>query len=61
MSINMTNPTTLLELIDAASNHVAQIRLATMIGDRARVETSIVEAERLLSLAMEKAESLEEK
>lgn len=55
----MTNPETLLELIDAASNYVAQIRIATMVGDKNRIELAINEAERLLSVAMDKSEQAE--
>lgn len=40
MSINMTNPTTLLELIDAAANHVSQIRIAAVALDKAETEES---------------------
>lgn len=34
MSIEMENPETVVEKIDAASNYVAQIRLALMTGDK---------------------------
>lgn len=59
MSIEMENPQTLVELIDAASNWVAQIRLADAIGDKNHISKAISEAERLLSIALEKAEELE--
>lgn len=48
MSIDLENPDTVLGKIDAAANFVAQIRLATMIGDKERVLFAIAEAERLL-------------
>lgn len=56
MSIEMENPQTLPELIDAAWNYVEQIRLASMVGDKARMELAINEASRLLSVAIEKAQ-----
>lgn len=56
MSIEMENPQTLSELIDAAWNHVEQIRIANTIGNKSHVEKAVSEASRLLSLAMEKIE-----
>lgn len=51
MSINLEKPETVLGKVDAAANFVAQIRLATMIGDSAKVTSAIAEAERLLHTA----------
>lgn len=51
MSINLKNPKTLLELIDAARNHNAQIRIAAMVGDMKRVEKCVDESESLLLTA----------
>lgn len=53
MSIEMENPQTTLEKADAAANYVAQIRLAFMIGDRAKVEEGIENAQRLLCMVVE--------
>lgn len=55
MSIEMENPQTLPELIDAAANYVAQIRIANMVGDCARLNRATDEAARLLSTALDKA------
>jgi len=44
----MKNPITVLEKIDAAANHVAQIRLALMVGDKAHALQAVENAERLL-------------
>lgn len=52
MSINLENPETVLGKVDAAANYVAQIQLATIIGDQKRVEKAISEAARLLHEAM---------
>lgn len=59
MSIEMENPKTAKELVDAAWNYVEQIRLAFSINDRVRVEHAVNEASRLLSLVMEKLEESE--
>lgn len=56
MSIEMENPKTLVELLDAVANYVQQIRIATSIGDRARITLALSEAERLVTLAMDKTE-----
>lgn len=56
MSINLINPETVQGKVDAAANFVAQIRLAVMIGDKARIETAINEAERHLNNALEQIE-----
>lgn len=58
MSIEMKNPETLVELIDAAWNHVEQIRLAVALGDAVKRDSAINAASRLLSIAVEKAEAL---
>ncbi len=60
MSIEMENPKTPLELVDAARNHVAQIRIAMMVGDRRKMEQQIEKAEErlfTLQLEIEKSES----
>lgn len=56
MSIEIENPQTTKEMVDAAWNYVEQARLAMMIGDRQRLETAISEASRLLGNAMQKME-----
>lgn len=56
MSIEMENPKGLVELIDAAWNHVEQIRIAMTIGDIKHANVCQNEASRLLSLAMQEAE-----
>jgi hypothetical protein len=56
MSIEMDNPKTIMELIDAASNHVAQIRIALMIGDLRKAEDSIDRSSELLAKALSKCE-----
>lgn len=48
MSIEIENPKTTLEMIDSAANHVAQIRLAMMIGDSKKAISAVENAERLL-------------
>lgn len=48
MSIEMENPETPLEIIDAARNWNAQIRIASMIGDSRRVEMCIEKIDALL-------------
>ena len=52
MSINLNNPQTLLEKMDAADNHVAQIRIALMVGDKSRALESVEKAARLISDAV---------
>lgn len=44
----MENPQTVAEQIDAASNYVAQIRLALMVGDKERAMNAVENASRLL-------------
>ena len=51
MSIELRNPEMVLGKIDAAANYVAQIRIASMIGDDATVLFAVGEAERLLFAA----------
>ncbi len=57
MSIEMENPQTLVELIDAASNYVAQIRLASAIGDNSRLTMCLDKAGELLHEALQKADA----
>lgn len=57
MSIEMENPETLGEKIDAASNWVAQIKLAKMIGDSARIELALEKSATLLFDALQIVES----
>lgn len=57
MSINLKNPETVLEKVDAAFNYVCQIRLAFMVGDTDRVLTALDEAERLLHESVESLEA----
>lgn len=59
MSIEMENPKTLLELVDAAANHVAQIRIALMIGDNQKASASVESAADLLHRAVLKADEQE--
>lgn len=59
MSIEMENPKTLVELIDAASNYVAQIRLAYMTGDGAHLIKCLDKANALLFEAVQKAQEIE--
>ncbi len=48
MSIEMDNPKTILEKLDAAANYAAQIRIALMIGDKARVDFALSKIDDLL-------------
>ena len=48
MSIEMDNPQTLVEKIDAAANYVAQIRIASMVGDKAHITSCVDKASKLL-------------
>lgn len=57
MSINMKDPQTLMEKLDAASNLVAQITLALRMGDRAHASKCADDAGRLLFEAMRIAET----
>lgn len=52
----MKNPETPLEIIDAARNWNAQIRIASTIGDKQRVETCVDKIEALLFALQEKTE-----
>jgi hypothetical protein len=61
MSIEMDNPRTTLERVDAAWNYIAQLRLALIAGDRAHAFKCIDEASRLLSVAVEDLQLKEEK
>lgn len=59
MSINLETPNTVLGMVDAASNYVAQIRLALMVNDKARAMHALEQAERLLFEATRKIEETE--
>lgn len=59
MSINLENPDTVLGMVDAAANYVAQIRLAMMFGDNTRAMHAVEQAERLLFNATCKIEETE--
>lgn len=56
MSINLKNPETVMGKVDAATNYVAQIRIALMIGDAQRARRAVEQAERLLFSAMQQIE-----
>lgn len=60
MSIEMENPTTLLEKIDAASNYVAQAILANMRGDRQHVSFALEKAQELLFDATQMADEAQD-
>ena len=60
MSINMENPETVLEQIDAAANYVEQIRLAIMMGDKTHALSCVDNAGRLLFNAKLQLEENEE-
>ncbi len=60
MSIEMENPQTLPEILDAAWNHVGQIRVALMCGNIERVQASLSEMDRLFSLAQDQDQMEEE-
>lgn len=47
MSIEMDNPQSPLELADAIGNLIEQIRLASMIGDKAHLSTAVDRASEL--------------
>jgi hypothetical protein len=53
MSIEMENPKTVQEQVDAAWNWIEQARMAMTLGHRGHLEKAISEASRLLSVAME--------
>ncbi len=61
MSINLENPVTVLGMVDAAANYVAQIRIAMMVGDKSRAMHAVEMAERLLFNATCKIEESEMK
>lgn len=48
MSINIDNPKTTLEKMDAASNYVAQIQIALVAGDISHAKLAAEKASRLL-------------
>lgn len=56
----MENPSTPLEMVDAAANYVSQIRLCLQMGDQARAMKCVEQAERLLVNATEKLDGSEE-
>lgn len=60
MSIEMENPKTLLEKVDAASNYVEQMMLAHMIKDEERFKQAHKEASGLLFDATRMIEETEE-
>lgn len=60
MSINLKNPETVLGMVDAAANYVAQIRLALMVNDEPRAMLALGQAERLLFNATRKIEENEQ-
>lgn len=57
--IDLENPETVLGMVDAAGNYVAQIRLALMVGDKSHAMHAVEQAERLLFNAMSKIEETE--
>jgi hypothetical protein len=59
MSINLENPETVLGMVDAAANYVAQIRLALMVGDKTRAMHAVEQAGRLLFNATRKISETE--
>lgn len=59
MNINLENPNTVLGMVDAAANYVAQIRIALMVGDKSRAMRAIDKAEKLLFDALRKIEETE--
>jgi len=58
MSIEMKCPKDAKEAVDAAWNHVGQLRIAIMIGHKSHVESSLFEIDRLLSVAMQYLEEV---
>lgn len=56
MSINLENPDTVLGMVDAAANYVAQIRLAISVRNLAHASKCAEHAERLLFNAVRKIE-----
>lgn len=59
MSIEMENPKTLLEKVDAAANWVQQMYLAHMIRDETKFKEAHSKATNLLSDATEMADEIE--
>ncbi len=59
MSINLENPDTVLGMVDAAANYVAQIRLALSVGNIPHAAKCAEQAERLLFNATCKIEETE--
>lgn len=56
MSIELENPKTGFEKVDAAANYVAQIRIALMARDTTRIEHALERAEKLLFDALRQME-----
>ena len=54
MSINVENPVTAVEKLDAATNLLGQIPIALMLGDTLRIENAARDALKLVMDAMEK-------
>lgn len=59
MSIEMNNPQTPVELVDAARNYLAQTRMAVTIGDIRRGMQTLDKAEELLFQLQTKLEESE--
>lgn len=59
MSIEMENPKTLLEKVDAAANYVQQMYLSHMISDEAKFKEAHKKATELLGDAVEMADEIE--
>lgn len=59
MSIEMENPESPVELVDAARNHLAQLRIAVAVGDIRRALQSLDRAEELLFKLQTKLEESE--
>ena len=53
MSVEIENPQSALELVYAAANYVAQIRIALMIGDKNHANKAVEEAASLLYAAID--------
>lgn len=58
MSIEMDNPVTLVEKLDTAANHLAQMGLSLMMNDYHGVKSLLAEATDLLFQAIQQADEL---